>query len=954
MSKFFEAFETRPEQHTVPDKKHKLTPYMVPFRIPHRISEETCPQFSGETQEWMDKAHQSLPVASAHGGYGGFVEGLLLRIEALSSSHIEDNPTGFRQLCLVLAGARTREWNQEAVNNLWVLLEIMETAAETPIAKSVLLQDHLRLLPNKDYAGKFRTSGLSRIGENIIKSPYTCPPHPEVESLMSDWLSFVSREDIPLVPKIALGHAQFESIHPYANGNGRTGRAIIQRMLLLNGYRTLPVSVGLYALRDQYFASLGAFREGDPEPIVRMIALSLLAAASAISKHIPEIRDLVENWKNRTGATGQQQKNTASALEWVAGTPAFTTDKLAEGISVSPRTARRIAASLVEEEILSQTKRTHPQEDTKRTLPIYEAHEVAGLVERVEETAKECAVNWWGGTPLSNGNVLGISERKENTAARISELGSHPILCWSTQSGYDLGISLLELFVFQHGRLAMRTKLKETNIAGIGGWDEISIYVGSYSQLTIDVSQDDNNDVQKFAALVSSDPSFPSGKIWAFWQNLRNDYEYLLACWGAWESIGGYKKYPGPRLLELGAKPDYAVLIGQCADIAFHTQLASFLEKPLKRTKKESWQNDYLDLRGDQLYLGHSPSLLGVVETLMKVGSEQMLPLYDAAETFNDDQQAVLVSIEEDIKKYKPSGLLGKVAKQTNTTDDGNKQGQIAAVKAIAEQPERDYPTEELICDYLNIARHPRAHNRTMLNAEKWFLTHADQIAQRRGMNSIREAAIDWIFSVIQRLETEVLGLSKEETASWGQKAYENALKNTREIGMSIRRNEDAKSLITAHGYTELFRQKIMNSPRLHRCEPRGGFHLGSLDEKQGQINAERCGECGGFLRVLYLASALEISVSSETGDRLLVGNPNSCLISEGEFGATEIRLFYETQEETLQAIEAVYKEQENARVIVKYSSVTVWDEICEHQQLAGVDSLLLKSKETFTLNPYD
>ena len=953
MNRFYEPFETRHEQRMVPDKRHTMVPYMVPFRIPHLIAEESCPQFSEETQEWMDKAHQRLPVASAHGGYGGFVEGLLLRTEALNSSHIEDNPTGFRQLCLTFAGAHSKEWNREAVNNLWVLVEILETAAETPIAKSVLLQDHLRLLPNKDFAGEFRTSGLSRIGDNIRESPYICPPHPEVESLMSDWVAFISRQDIPLIPKIALAHAQFESIHPFADGNGRTGRAVIQRMLLLGGYRTLPVSVGLYALRDQYLASLKAYRGGDPEPIVRIIAISLLAAATAVSRHIPEIRDQIENWKNRTGATGQQQKNTASALEWIAGTPAFTVDKLAEGISVSLRTAQRIATSLLEEEILSQTKRTHPQQDTKRTLPIYEAREVTGLVERVEATAKECAVSWLGGTSPPNGNVLGISERKENTAARVTELGSHPILCWSTQSGYDLGISLLELFVFQHGRLAMRTKLKETSIVGIGGWDEISIYVGSYSQMTIDVSQDENNDVQKFAALVSGDPSFSSGRIWAFWQNLRSDYEYLLACWGAWESIGGYKKYPGPRLLELGSKPDYAVLIGQCADIAFHTQLASFLEKPLKRTRKGSWQNDYLDLRGDQLYLGHSPSLLGVVETLMAVGSEQLLPMYDAAETFNDDQQAALASILADIRKYKPSGLLGKVAKQTNTANDGNKQGQIAAVKSITEQPESDYPNEELICDYLNIARHPRAHNRTMLDAEKWFLVHADQIAQKRGMNSIREAAIDWIFSVIQRLETEVLGLSKEETAAWGQAAYENALKSTREIGMSIRRNEDAKSLITAYESTELFRQKIMNSPRLHRCEPRVGFHLSSLDEREGQIVPDRCGECGGFLRVLYLSSDLEISVSSETGESLPVGTPQSCIVSEGEFGITEIRLFYETKEETLQAIETVYKEQQNMRIVVQYGGIAVWNEICEHQQLAGVDSLLLKSKETFTLNPY-
>ena len=952
MAVFYQPFETRPEQHIVTGMNHAQIPYMVPFRVPHRIAEEPCPQFSAETQEWIDKANGSLLIDVAHGGYGGFVEGLLLRTEALSSSHIEDNPTGFRQLCLTDAGAHSKEWNREAVRNLWVLVEILETASETPIAKSVLLRDHLSLLPNKDHSGKFRTGGISRIGESIMDSPYICPPNPEVEPLLSDWVGFVSRDDIPLIPKIALGHAQFESIHPFSDGNGRTGRAIIQRMLLLSGYRTLPVSIALYALRDHYFAALGAYREGDPEPIVKIISLALLAASTAIVKHIPEIQDLVENWKDRTGAKNPLKKNTSEALEWIASTPAFTTDKLADHLGVSLKTAQRISASLTEEEILFQTKKTHPAKDTKRMRPIYEAREITVLAERVEETARECAVTWWGGTPPANGAVSvaeysGEDARKENITARISELGSHPILCWGTKSGYDLGISLLELFVFQHGRLVMRTKLKEANIMGVGGWDEISIYVGSYSQLTIDVSEDDKKDVHKFASLVSSDPRLPGSKIWAFSQNLRNDYEYLLECWGVWESTGGSVKYPGPRLIELGTKPDYVALIGQCADIAFHTQLASFLEEP-------SQSNALLELRGDQLYLGYSPSLFEVAETLQGVGSEQMPSVYDTPEVFNEEQKVALGSIKAELDRYKYSKLLRKVAQQMNKKSQGGKQGQVAAVKAIIEQSERDYATEELICDYLKIARNPRAHNRTMLDAERWFLLHADDIAQKRGMPSIREGAIDRIFGIIKRVETEVLGLPAQETDAWGQMAYENARKNTKEIGMSIHRNENAKSLISAHESTELFRRKIVNSPRLHRCEPRGGFHPDSLSDKEGQVYADRCGECGGFLRVLYLASDLEISVSSETGENLPVGTPQACLISEGEFGITEIRLFYETKEETLQAIETVYKGQQNMRIVVKYGGIAVWDEICEHQQLAGVDSLLLKSKEIFTLNPYN
>lgn len=952
MSILNEPFETRLEQHMVPGKNHAQIPYMVPFRIPHRIAEETCPQFSDDTHEWIDKADQSLLIAAEHGGYGGFVEGLLLRTEALSSSHIEDNPTGFRQLCLTDAGAQSKEWNREAVNNLWVLVEILGTAAETPIKKSVILRDHLNLLPNKDYAGKFRAGGLSRIGESVIDSPYICPPYPEVESLMSDWVRFVSREDIPLIPKIALGHAQFESIHPFANGNGRTGRAIIQRMLLLAGYRTLPVSVALYALRDHYFASLGAYRDGDPEPIVRIVSLALLAASTAISKHIPEIHDLVESWKNRTGAKNGLKKNLSAALEWIASTPAFTADKLAESLGVSVRTAQRISASLVEEEILSQSKKTHPQKDTKQRLKIYEAGSVTRLAEQVEETARECAVAWWGGTPppgrpVSVAEYSDHGERKANIAARISEMGSHPIMCFPTKSGYDLGISLLELFVFQNGRLVMRRKLKDSMIAGVGGWDTISIYADSYSQLTIDVSKDDDKEVRKFASSVSSDPRLPGGKIWALGQNLRKDYENMLESWGVWESTGGSSKYPGPRLIELGTPLDYASSIGKCADIAFHTQLASFFEPPAD-------QKAFLELRGDQSYLGYSPSLLETVATLGNIGSEQMPSIYDVPEVFNEDQHEALASIKMELDKYdKPSKLLKKVAAQMNNPLQNDKQGQISTVKTIIEQPENQYATEAFICDYLTLARNARAHNRTMLDAERWFLWHADEIAQKRGMPSIRQGIVDRIFGVIKRLETEILGLPSDEADSWNHRAMQDAIKNTQEIGMAIHRNETAKQDIAAHKSTEFFRQEIRHSPRLHTCEPRGGFDTDNMAEKEAELVFERCGECGGFIRILYLDTGAEISTSDAAGTELLSVPPSSCVISEGQFGITEIRLFYESTAETMKAIEETYKHSENLQVSVKHGGRVVWDEMCEQHLVSGIGYLLLKSQENFTLNTY-
>ncbi len=945
---FYEPFETRPEQHMVPGKNHNTVPYMVPFRIPHRIAEAATPVFSEETQVWIDKAHQRLLVSAAHGGYGGFVEGLLLRTEALGSSHIEDNPTGFRQLCLTFAGATAREWNKEAVNNLWVLVELLGSASETPITKQVLLKDHENLLSGKKNAGKFREHGISRIGESIIESPYICPPNSEVDGLLSDWVRFIARADIPLAAKIALGHAQFESIHPFGDGNGRTGRAVIQRMLLLEGYRTLPISVALHALREHYFDSLGAFREGDPEPIVKIIALAITAASTGVSEHLPDIEHLLQGWKDKVDANSQLRKNTAKALEWIVATPAFTADKLAEGIAVSGKTAQRIIATLLEADILSQSKKTHPQKSTKRTFPIYEAREVTELTEKVEETTRECAINWWhGGNDEPGYNSPpppNPPSTPESIASRIFEEGSHPILSLPTKSGYDLGISLLELFVFHHGRLVLRQDLQDTKIVGIGGWGKISILRGSYSVLDLDVSEENPEVVSKFSAAASNVSVFPGREVSRFWSNLKKDFEDLLKFWAIWQVTGRYDKYPGPRIIEFSTSPEYSSLMGRCADIAFHESLASFLEKPIE-------QKDYLSLRGNQIYSGYSPSLFEATKTLQRIESDQMFPFYNVPTRFSEEQQDSLESIELELKKYKSSNILKKLANKKKKAPKEWDTKWTEILENLVGSPESKYPTEEFIYDYLRIARNPRSHNRTMLDAEEWFLYNSEKIAAERGIKNIPHEAVDRIFGIIKRIETEVLGLSATRTDEWYHQTFQTAIKVAEEVDMAVYRNEKTKTNISAVNSLTDFRRHYGVNPKSHRCVSRDGFNRHNASQTEGKIVDKRCAECGGFLRMLYMESEISVSMKDENGTDLLPENQVSCLICEGQFGYTTLQFFYDDKGSVKKAIEAIYKSPDDLNVEVIQNGINVWSGVCERQRPIALDSLTLKSKELFDLN---
>ncbi len=99
-------------------------------------------------------------------------------------------------------------------------------------------------------------------------------PH-RVPAAIDDLMAFAARDDVPLLAQIAVAHAQFETIHPFTDGNGRTGRALVQAMLRNKGLTrqvTVPVSAGLLADTDGYIAALTAYRDGDAAPIVERFA----------------------------------------------------------------------------------------------------------------------------------------------------------------------------------------------------------------------------------------------------------------------------------------------------------------------------------------------------------------------------------------------------------------------------------------------------------------------------------------------------------------------------------------------------------------------------------------------------------------------------------------------------------------------------------------------------------
>ncbi len=326
------------------------------------------------------------------GKFGGSLEGVLLRTEAVSSSKIEGIRSGARNLARAAAGAESDATTEEVANNLTAVLN----AVKNPPRFSLdwICDIHSQIMPNESFAGKPRTDHIFVGRGDIATADYVAPPADMVPGLLEDLLGFLQRDDIDPITKIAVGHSQFECIHPFADGNGRTGRVISLSLLTHSGFPPVPMSAGMLAETERYYKSFRDYAQGDPALSVRMHASAITAAAVTLTEIWMRQTDIASNWNDKlhTGRIGRHQ---AAALRWIADNPAFTVAGLAEAIGSTHRTAERIVQNLKSQEIATQSpaKMSRDSDKTGRSKQIWEIPEILDLSEEVEATTKRQMLN---------------------------------------------------------------------------------------------------------------------------------------------------------------------------------------------------------------------------------------------------------------------------------------------------------------------------------------------------------------------------------------------------------------------------------------------------------------------------------------------------------------------------------------------------------------------------------
>lgn len=159
----------------------------------------------------------------------------------------------------------------------------------------------------------------------------------------------MQRDDLPVLPQAALAHAQFETIHPFPDGNGRTGRALVHCLLggkRLTRHVTVPVSAGLLTDTDSYFDALTAYRDGDIQPIVERFAEASFDSVVNGRQLVAELRAIRDAWSH--SISSRRQAIVWRALDVVFQHPVLDNALVQRELDVSAMGAEAAITELVE------------------------------------------------------------------------------------------------------------------------------------------------------------------------------------------------------------------------------------------------------------------------------------------------------------------------------------------------------------------------------------------------------------------------------------------------------------------------------------------------------------------------------------------------------------------------------------------------------------------------------
>lgn len=282
---------------------------------------------------------------------------VLLRSESASSSQIENITSGARQIALAEINEETRSNAALVVSNTDAMrAALMLADGITP--ESILSMHHALLRSSApEIAGRWRDAAVWVGGNGYSPhgASFVAPSAERVRPAIADLVRFAGRNDLPALTQAAVAHAQFETIHPFPDGNGRTGRALVHSMLRRRAVTravTVPVSAGLLTDTDRYFDALTAYRGGDVDPIVETLAEAAIASVANGQLLVADLRTLRQRWTD--SITARSDSAVWKIVDLLLRQPVISTAVVMETVGINHTNASRAIDRLLTAGILSE------------------------------------------------------------------------------------------------------------------------------------------------------------------------------------------------------------------------------------------------------------------------------------------------------------------------------------------------------------------------------------------------------------------------------------------------------------------------------------------------------------------------------------------------------------------------------------------------------------------------
>ena len=286
--------------------------------------------------------------------------------EATNSNRIEGTRTTFEDAITPIEQVKPElrdDWH-EVQNYIQAINYSVEKLNELPISMRLLKEVHKILL--QGVRGEHKTPGEIRktqnwIGGSSLQDAFFIPPEPNLlPELLSDIEKFLHNEylQVPELVRAGIAHYQFETIHPFLDGNGRTGRLLIILYLISTGLLNRPVlyiSDFFERNRMSYYDSLSMVKQNDNiTQWLKFFLNGVIETSKNSIKTFDEIIKLKKDVENKLTKIGKKAANGQRLLELLYSKPKVNSKLVSEELGVTPATANGVLKAFVEVEILQE------------------------------------------------------------------------------------------------------------------------------------------------------------------------------------------------------------------------------------------------------------------------------------------------------------------------------------------------------------------------------------------------------------------------------------------------------------------------------------------------------------------------------------------------------------------------------------------------------------------------